>query len=238
MQPPTPSPLTPLARKTDDWFRRANAAFLSQVPCHAGCSHCCIGLFSITRLDASLVQEGLTRLPAVERERIAARATHQVRALEAAYPRLKTSTSIDDWSDKDIDETVNMFHDIPCPALQDNGHCSLYAHRPLTCRSMGIPAQQDAMVYGACEVQTFVPIVRLSASLATEEQALAKEEAAELAALPGVAEHGEEIFLPYAFIADRCDSNGSHAAHDDAHVIADDRSSCYDLTHVGRSTHY
>ncbi|HKY71036.1 MAG TPA: YkgJ family cysteine cluster protein [Nitrospira sp.] len=209
MQPPMPFPLTTLAGKTDDWFRRANAALLTQVPCHAGCSCCCIGLFSITRLDARRVQEGFTRLPAVARERIAARATQQVRALETAYPRLKTSTSIDDWSDKDIDQTVSLFHDIPCPALQDNGLCALYAYRPLTCRSMGIPTQQDAMVYGACEVQTFVPIVRLSTSLAAEEHTLAKEEAVELAALPEVAEQGEEIFLPYAFIADRRDSDGS-----------------------------
>jgi Fe-S-cluster containining protein len=173
-------------------------------------------LFSITRLDARRVQEGFTRLPAAERERIAARASQQVRALETAYPRLKTSTSIDDWSDKDIDQTVSMFHDIPCPALQDNGLCALYAYRPLACRSMGIPTQQDAMVHGACEVQTFVPIVRLSASLAAEEQTLATEEAAELAALPEVAEHGEEIFLPYAFITERCESDGSHAGLDKA----------------------
>jgi Fe-S-cluster containining protein len=234
MQPPAPSPLTTLAGKTDDWFRRANAALFTQVPCHAGCSSCCIGLFSITRLDARRVQEGFTRLPAVERGRIAARATQQVRALEAAYPRLKTTTSIDDWSDKDIDQTVSMFHDSPCPALQDNGLCALYAHRPLTCRSMGIPTQQEVMVYGACEVQTFVPIVRLSASLAAEEQALAKQEAAELAALPEVAKQGEEIFLPYAFIADRCESDGSEKAY----ALTDDSSSSRGLTDAGRPTHH
>ena len=63
MQPPPPSPLTTLAEKTDDWFRRANAALFTQVPCHAGCSSCCIGLFSVTRLDARRVQEGFRRLP-------------------------------------------------------------------------------------------------------------------------------------------------------------------------------
>ena len=238
MRPPTPSPLTTLAGKTDDWFRRANAALFTQVPCHPGCSSCCIGLFSITRLDARRVQEGFRRLPAVERERITARATQQVRALETACPRLKSSTSIDDWSDRIIDETVSLFHDIPCPALQDNGLCALYAHRPLTCRSMGIPTQQEAMVYGACEVQNFVPIVRLSASLAAEEQTLAKTEASELAALPEVAEQGEEIFLPYAFIADRCESDGSHAGLDKANAITDDRASRRDLTDDGRPTHH
>jgi Fe-S-cluster containining protein len=238
MQPPPPSPLTTLAGKTDDWFRRANAALFTQVPCHAGCSSCCIGLFSVTRLDARRVQEGFRRLPAVERERITARATQQVRALEAAYPRLKSSISIDDWSDRIIDETVSLFCDTPCPALQDNGLCALYAHRPLICRSMGLPTQQELMVYGACEVQNFVPVVRLSASLAAEEQTLARAEAAELAALPEVAEHGEEIFLPYAFIADRCESDGSHSDLDKAHAITDDRALSRNLTDDGRPTHH
>jgi len=199
MQPPRPSHLTTLARKTDDWFRRASAALLSQLPCRAGCSHCCIGLFPITRLDAGLIQEGLTRLPRMQRERIEERALLQVTTLEAAYPRLKSSLSVDGWSDDDIDVAVNAFHDAPCPAL-DNDRCSLYAFRPLTCRSMGIPARQEGLVNGACAVQTFVPIARLSASLETEERELAAREAAELAALPEVAAEGEEILLPYAFV--------------------------------------
>jgi Fe-S-cluster containining protein len=201
MQPPTPSHVTTLATKTDDWFRRASAALLSQVPCHPGCSDCCIGLFPITRLDVRLLQEGLAQLPTDQRERIAERAARQITGLEAAFPRLKSRPSIDDWSDADIDEAVNAFHHTPCPALEDNGLCSLYAHRPLTCRSMGIPARQDAMINGACGVQTFVPIARLSAALEAEEHELAKREAVELAALPEVAANGEEILLPYGFLS-------------------------------------
>jgi hypothetical protein len=201
MQPPRPSHRTTLARKTDDWFRRASAALLSQLPCRAGCSHCCIGLFPITRLDARLVQEGLSHLPAAQRIRIEGRALQQVTELEAAYPRLKRSPSLDGWSDDDIDRAATAFHDTPCPALGDNGLCLLYDYRPLTCRSMGIPARQDGIVNGACAVQTFVPIARLSASLEAEERELAASEAAELSTLPEVAADGEEILLPYAFVA-------------------------------------
>jgi Fe-S-cluster containining protein len=200
MQPPPSSHLRTLARKTDDWFRRASAALLSQIPCRAGCSHCCIGLFPITQLDVHLLQEGLRHLPIDQRERIEGRALQQVTALESAYPRLKPSPSIGGWSDREIDQAVTAFHDAPCPALGDNGLCSLYDHRPLTCRSMGIPARQDAMVNGACAIQTFVPITRLSASLEAEEQELAALEAAELAALPEVVVEGEELLLPYAFV--------------------------------------
>ena len=203
MQPPTPLHLTTLARKTDDWFRRANATLLGQVPCRAGCAHCCQGLFPITRLDVRLLREGLRQLPRDQRDRIEKRAAQQTAALEAAYPRLELSPSLDGWSDEEIDRAVSAFHNAPCPALGDESLCLLYAHRPLTCRSMGIPARQDASVNGACLVQTFVPITRLSSALEAEEQELAALEATQLAALPEVAAGGEEILLPYAFVPSR-----------------------------------
>ena len=46
------------------------------------------------------------------------------------------------------------------------------------------------MVNGACDIQTFVPITRLSASLEAEEQELAALEAAELGAMPKLAAEG------------------------------------------------
>ena len=58
------------------------------------------------------------------------------------------------------------------------------------------------MVTGACEVQTSVPIVRLSSALVAEEQALAVLESVALAALPETATEGEEVLLPYGFIPD------------------------------------
>ena len=200
MRAPTPSQLTTLARKTDDWFRRASAALLSQLPCRAGCSHCCIGLFPITRVDMRLLREGLAHLPVEQRESIKGRAAQQVAALQSAYPQLLSSCSLDEWSDEEIDRAVSTFQDTPCPALGDDGLCSLYAYRPLTCRSMGIPPRENTMVNGACAIQTFVPIARLSASLLREEQELAALEAAALATLPEAVE-GEEILLPYAFLS-------------------------------------
>lgn len=195
-----------LASKTDDWYRRANASLLGQLPCRAGCSHCCTGIFPITRLDLPLLQEGLAQLPADQREGIETRAMRQVNALEAAYPRLRMHPSLDGWSDDQIDEAVQSFHEAPCPALQADGLCAVYAYRPLACRSMGIPTRQDGIVNGACSIQTFVPVTRLSASLEMEEEELAASEAAALERLPEVVIEGEEIFLPYAFVPASHDS--------------------------------
>ena len=200
MRPPTSPHATTLARKTDDWFRRANAVLLGQLPCRAGCAHCCIGMFPITRLDARLLQEGLAGLPESDRTRIATRAAQQIAAVESAHPVLESSPSLDGWSDAEIDRVTDAFHDARCPALTDNDQCSLYAYRPLACRSMGIPTRDHGIMNGACAVQTFLPIVRLPDSFASEEEALARQESAELAMLPEVAVQGEEILLPYGFV--------------------------------------
>ena len=194
-------PQLALASKTDDWFKRANAALLSQVPCHASCSHCCIGPFPITQLDVSLLQEGLEHLPSDQRSCIEKRAVEQVTACEAAFPRLRHARYLDHWSDEDIDRLVSDFHRLPCPALNDEGLCALYEYRPLACRSMGIPIEEGGMVNGACKVQTFVPIVRLSRSLREEEDALSLQEAQALDVHISIAgTEGEELLLPYGFL--------------------------------------
>jgi Fe-S-cluster containining protein len=36
---------------------------------------------------------------------------------------------------------VKEFHHHPCPALETDGRCGVYHHRPLVCRSMGIPTE-------------------------------------------------------------------------------------------------
>jgi len=191
-----------LARKTDEWFARAQAALLGQVPCRPGCSHCCIGPFPITLLDVHLLQEGLSHLPPNQRERIEGRARSQAAAMEAAYPQLLKSRFLDDWPDTDIDRLVSQFHQAPCPALGDDGLCGLYEYRPLTCRSMGIPSEQEGVTSGACEVQTFIPVVRLSVSIRSEEDELAQQEGQVLenCRLAENAE-GEELLLPYGFLS-------------------------------------
>jgi Fe-S-cluster containining protein len=197
------SPLASLAGKTDDWFQRANAALLSQVPCRAGCSYCCVGPFPITLLDVGLLQEGLKTLSLEQQQYIKRRANEQVSALETAYPQLRRSRYLDRWPDSDIDRLASDFHRDPCPALGEDRLCALYDYRPLTCRSMGIPTEESGKVTGACEVQTFVPIVRLSASLRSEEQELARREAEELDAhRTASGADGEEMLLPYGFLSE------------------------------------
>lgn len=193
--------LSSLARKTDAWFARAQASLLGQLPCHAGCTQCCIGPFPITILDADRLRIGLRSLSDEQRERIEQVAQEQVVAMEAAYPLLTQSPFLDQWPDDEIDRLVTDFHQQPCPALGVQGLCAVYEHRPLACRSMGVPTEQDGITHGACQVQTFIPIVKLSVGLREEEDELAQQEAEALAQrkLTLTAE-GEELLLPYGFL--------------------------------------
>ena len=206
--PTHPSP-PPLAQKTDRWFQRASAALLGEVPCRLGCTSCCIGPFPITILDVQTLQEGLAGLPATQRQRIEQRAIEQTAAMETAFPQLTTTELLDEWSDQEIDRLATAFHQHPCPALEANGGCGLYEHRPLVCRSMGIPTERDGLAQGACEVQIFIPILRLSSSFREEEARLLQEESAALEALRlATGSAGEEVFLPYGFLRrDTCEKS-------------------------------
>jgi len=66
---------------------------------------------------------------------------------------------------------------------------------------MGIPTENLGLAQGACEVQTFIPILRLPSTFREEEDRLAQEEAAFLDALRrATGSTGEEVFLPYGFL--------------------------------------
>ena len=190
-----------LAQKTDAWFARAQASLLGQLPCGAGCSQCCIGPFPITVLDVDRLRRGLHSLSDEQRERIERVAQAQIVAMEAAYPLLAQSRYLDQWHDAEIDRLVTEFHQQPCPALGTQGLCEVYEHRPLACRSMGVPTEQDGITHGACEIQTFVPIVRLSIELRVEEDELARQEAEALTLRKSiVGAKGEELLSPYGFL--------------------------------------
>ena len=187
--------------KTARWFERAGSALLGQLPCRPGCHRCCIGSFPVTLLDREEIQRGLRTLPARQRLRICETAAAQTQQIEQHFPQLTRNKFLDHRPDDEIDRIVEQCGTLPCPALETDGTCGLYAYRPLTCRSMGIPTEDAGVVQGACDIQTSIPLIRLSPALRHEEDQLAKEEAVQLNRLcRQLGAAGEELLLPYAFL--------------------------------------
>jgi Fe-S-cluster containining protein len=156
----------------------------------------------VTILDREEIQRGLRTLPERQRRLIQDRAAEQAKVVETRIPRLAADRFLDPWSDQEIDHMVTQCSDLPCPALEEDGSCGVYEFRPLACRSMGIPTEEAGLVQGACDIQTAIPLIRLSSALRREEDLLAQEEATQLRRLRDrLHTGGEEILLPFAFLS-------------------------------------
>jgi Fe-S-cluster containining protein len=119
--------------------------------CRLGCTQCCIGIFSITQLDALRLRAGLAALEAEDPARATAvrtRAAASIARLTPDFPGNPATGQLDE-SDPRYEDFAN---DEPCPALDPaTGACDLYAARPVTCRVFGPPVQSEDGI-GVCEL--------------------------------------------------------------------------------------
>lgn len=119
--------------------------------CRLGCTQCCIGIFSITQLDAERLRSGLIELEQqnpTRAEAIRRRAADSMQRLKPNFPGDAASGRLDE-SDPRHEDFAN---DEPCPVLDpETGACDLYAARPITCRVFGPPVR-SAEGIGICEL--------------------------------------------------------------------------------------
>jgi Fe-S-cluster containining protein len=106
------------------------------VKCKRGCYECCsVGFFDITLLDALHLRASLRKVPPAVRKQVLAKANEHLdmlekkRAFSRKDPLLKSLPSIDAISRRSAK--------MSCPALDENGACLIYDHRPHICRIFG-----------------------------------------------------------------------------------------------------
>jgi Fe-S-cluster containining protein len=131
--------------QADLHFTEVMRAQPQNLACGAGCSLCCYGLFEIGSGDVPLIAEGLEKLHPQRRKKIVRRALEIVE--KSAHPNLR------ECSPEEKEAFFERTQSTPCPNLDDNGLCMMYEHRPLVCRTFGLPLREGRKYLGdVCEL--------------------------------------------------------------------------------------
>ena len=121
---------------------RARAAANHHLVCQSGCTPCCFGPFAITQLDAWRLREGLRALAATEPDRAAAVHRRAAAAVARQSPAFGTGQAGIFATEAEEERFYETFASDPCPALDpDSGACTVYAWRPVACRTYGPPVR-------------------------------------------------------------------------------------------------
>lgn len=121
------------------------------IRCRVGCTPCCIGPFDITVLDAARLLRGLAERPEVAAA-VGRRARQAWDGMAPGFPGDATLGILAD-DDEARQAFFARFGDVPCPALDPGtGACDLYEHRPLSCRTFGLPVRYGEERLAPCEL--------------------------------------------------------------------------------------
>jgi Fe-S-cluster containining protein len=133
--------LADAARRAGDWL-----------VCRPGCTQCCYGAFTISRLDEMRLRAGMEALRAespVVAARVEDRAQRWSEEHGEDFPG-DVETGLLGDSDSDRERFEEFANDAACPALDPaTGLCEVYAWRPMTCRVFGPPVEMDAGAEGS-----------------------------------------------------------------------------------------
>jgi Fe-S-cluster containining protein len=141
----------------DEFFRSVMETQPQNLQCGRGCSLCCYGLFEIGAADIPILAEGLEALHPMRRRKIIRRAAEVI--AESRHPNLRESNSLEK------EEFFSQTAAVACPNLNESGECMVYEHRPLVCRTFGLPLREgDRYLGDVCD---------LNFNKASDEQRLA-----------------------------------------------------------------
>lgn len=128
----------------DAHFREVAGKQSRHLQCE-GCSLCCYGLFEIGSADLPGLAEGLGRLHGSTRRAIVRRAVEIVAS--SAHPNLREAPG------EEKEAFFRRTASTRCPNLSDEGRCLVYEHRPLVCRTFGVPLREgDRYIGDICEL--------------------------------------------------------------------------------------
>jgi len=136
---------TRILGRADDFFRSVAESQPQNLQCGRGCSLCCYGLFEIGSGDVPLIAEGLAKMHPSRRKMIIRRSREIVES--SKHPDLR------ECSPPEKEAFFERTASTPCPNLDERGECTMYEHRPLVCRTFGLPLRNaDEYIGDVCEL--------------------------------------------------------------------------------------
>jgi Fe-S-cluster containining protein len=147
-----------LLGRLDRWSAEAAERHPGTIPCARGCNACCHGPFDISAADAALLRSGVATLDPATRAEVRSRAESLLGRMREVAPEWRAPWAIAAIGEERFDEISEALADEPCPLLDAEGGCVVYAHRPAICRMMGLGMRTpDGDIENACPIQGQFP---------------------------------------------------------------------------------
>jgi Fe-S-cluster containining protein len=105
--------------------------------------------------DAALVALAVGRLEPNVRAGVLARAEAQVALMNRLQPSWGAPYDVAAIGEARFDQLTDDLAGEPCPALDEQGACTIYQHRPFVCRVMGLGmvVESGDVIDNACPIQ-------------------------------------------------------------------------------------
>ncbi len=186
------------------WSEKEDLLSSGELSCRPGCFGCCVGLFAIALPEALAVRRAVALLPEPERAEVLARARRAVERGARAFPGDAAAGILDpERTDAAEESWLEEVRATACPALElPSGRCAVYAARPTTCRTYGLPlARGGDVVLPACELnlREASPARLLAAAIDAAALAAVDQSLAETAAAAGLPA-GAETTVAHALV--------------------------------------
>jgi Fe-S-cluster containining protein len=157
--PRGPAAYRALLERLTAWFDQGRRDHPRIIPCRAGCSACCHGPFDISLADVELLEAAVRALPESDWVEVRRRAEELVARMEALEPGWTAPHAVADLGEARFDRLTDALAAEPCPLLDPDGRCRIYADRPLVCRLIGLGMKTPAgrVLENACPIQDRFP---------------------------------------------------------------------------------
>ncbi|MCK8058520.1 MULTISPECIES: YkgJ family cysteine cluster protein [unclassified Fusibacter] len=147
--------LTDLYRKLDETITNHYKGKRLQPPCSKGCSSCCSQFFEISELEFAVIKEQVDSLSQTEKNELSLRAETLMDLFRENWPDFHetyfSKQTIDVVNDDYYQHPDRYEVTLPCVFLSNEGSCTIYESRPITCRTTGVAYQHRINFGSVCD---------------------------------------------------------------------------------------